>query len=697
MNVRFFAGTRWQYDSLPTPHNPLGLYFCEDTNELFWGDRLLTDGMRVVEKFADLPEPTKAADGVVYYVTETRNGYVVPHGTTKWLQTIYAPALDVTKVPESEIYNTVTTVGAVRDLAAEIYGEISDLDERIADIEVGTSGSGVTSIYFAGRKLDAHDDGSYHIDRFCALEALGFVVPDGISENTKLEFVTKEYVDTLIKNVTGVDFSEYAKKTDLTGFASEHFVRAQMETIPEVYLGDYAKKSDIPEVDLSIYAKKSDIPSIEGLASVDFVNQKIAGLSKDVDLSNYYTKAEVDARIPAIDNFITRDEIPSIDSLATISYVDEKLAGIVLPKIPTKISEFENDVGYITSIEGLATEDFVRSEIAKAELRGGVTEEALANIIANYYNKTEIDTLVSEAVNGIEIPDTSNFITMEDVESKGYLTEHQNIEHLATKKELQEALDNINHPTVDLTGYATEAYVKNAIAEAELNDKEVDLTGYATKEDLEAVEAKIPSLDGYAKLEDIPEAELYTVDFNAPSYSDAVEAYYAGKVLVLTNAAPDVNSFAVMNYVSDQYITFTKFLMSRSEAYGAFNTYYLKSDNTWEVVKEVRLNKVEASVDDNGVTTLNIGKDSYKLDYITNEYIQNQNYVTTNYIEQNYTTTEQLEATYVTQENVTEVVTQQIETTVTEQIESKVTEVIETKIENGTIATRAESISYDTF
>lgn len=38
--------------------------------------------------------------------------------------------------------------------------------------------------------------------------------------------------------------------------------------------------------------------------------------------------------------------------------------------------------------------------------------------------------------------------------------------------------------TVDLTGYATETYVQNKIAEASLSGGEIDLSGYATKDDL---------------------------------------------------------------------------------------------------------------------------------------------------------------------------------------------------------------------
>ena len=128
MNVRFFGGTRAQYDGLSTPRNPLGLYFCADTNELFWGDRLISDGVRIIPTFADLPDPKDAADGIVYYIAQTRNGYAVPHGSNKWVQTIYAPVTDAYEVPESEIYNTVTTVGAVRDIEAKIYNTI---DERL--------------------------------------------------------------------------------------------------------------------------------------------------------------------------------------------------------------------------------------------------------------------------------------------------------------------------------------------------------------------------------------------------------------------------------------------------------------------------------------------------------------------------------------------------------------------------------------
>lgn len=134
-NVRFIRTTKEKYLN-KTEYDPLALYFCEDTHEMFKGDALISDGIRVVATYNDLPECSCAADGVVYYVRNTRNGYTLSPDRTEWFQTIYAPAMDVAKVPEDEVYNTVATVGAVRDVEESLYGYIDNsllaLGEQLA-------------------------------------------------------------------------------------------------------------------------------------------------------------------------------------------------------------------------------------------------------------------------------------------------------------------------------------------------------------------------------------------------------------------------------------------------------------------------------------------------------------------------------------------------------------------------------------
>lgn len=150
-NVKFYTGTKEQYLSLAS-HNPMALYFCDDTGELFKGDVLLSDGVRIVPTRADLPECNCAADGVVYYIADTKSGYMLSPDRTEWLQTIYAPVADISTIPEGEEYNVVTTVGAVRDIEKKIY-------ERIDEISVGGGLSNLTAIDGTMHIVDTEDGG----------------------------------------------------------------------------------------------------------------------------------------------------------------------------------------------------------------------------------------------------------------------------------------------------------------------------------------------------------------------------------------------------------------------------------------------------------------------------------------------------------------------------------------------------------
>ena len=137
-NVRFIKTTKAKYLNRDT-YDSTALYFCEDTGEMFKGHAVYTDGFRVIPTYADLPECPCAADGVVYYVTETRNGYVMAPDRSGWLQTIYAPVTDVSSIPDGEEYNVVTTVGAVRDMEKAIYEYV---DEQVITGGTGTLDGG---------------------------------------------------------------------------------------------------------------------------------------------------------------------------------------------------------------------------------------------------------------------------------------------------------------------------------------------------------------------------------------------------------------------------------------------------------------------------------------------------------------------------------------------------------------------------
>ena len=202
-NVRFIRTTKEKWLARDT-YDPLALYFCEDTQEMCKGDKVLTDGIRVVPTKADLPECPYAADGIIYYVAETKNGYMMSPDRTEWLQTIYAPAKDASTIPESEIYKTVTTVGAVRDIENAIYAYI---DEEIANVEIsgsqGKDGESAYQIWLNAGHSGSEDDFLQWLkgdnDPFGdVVTSIGF---DGIAEGTSLKGKTVKDVIIMLLGI----------------------------------------------------------------------------------------------------------------------------------------------------------------------------------------------------------------------------------------------------------------------------------------------------------------------------------------------------------------------------------------------------------------------------------------------------------------------------------------------------------------
>ncbi|MBR3979690.1 MAG: hypothetical protein IKJ98_00850 [Bacteroidales bacterium] len=69
----------------------------------------------------------------------------------------------------------------------------------------------------------------------------------------------------------------------------------------------YAAKAGSADVDLSGYATKDEIPNVEGLASENYVNEKVAAIEiPEVDLSNYYPKTDVDALLAELNAKIAK-------------------------------------------------------------------------------------------------------------------------------------------------------------------------------------------------------------------------------------------------------------------------------------------------------------------------------------------------------------------------------------------------------
>ena len=246
--------------------------------------------------------------------------------------------------------------------------------------------------------------------------------------------VTEEQMNEAIESAkTEIE----AEIPSLDGYASEQWVLDQ-HYISGVDLSDYALKSEIPTVPTSNTAFTNDAgyltehQSLSGYATTAFVSaftydkatidEKVAQ-GGSFDPSQYYNKTATDALLDEkldvtaytptdLSNYYTKTEVDN-EIISAITDVEAEI-----PTVPTSNTAFTNDAGYLTehqSLSGYATEQWVEDK----HYITGVD-------LSNYATKAEIPV----------VP-TSNTAFTNDA---GYLTEHQSLTAYSTTQEMNTAI-----------------------------------------------------------------------------------------------------------------------------------------------------------------------------------------------------------------------------------------------------------------
>ena len=136
-----------------------------------------------------------------------------------------------------------------------------------------------------------------------------------------------------LSDVPATDLSGYYTKSDVDGKIADYATKEELNAlnIPSVeglasesYVNEKVAAIEIPSTEG--FATKEElnalnIPSVEGLASESYVDEKVAAIE-----------------IPSTEGFATKEElnalnIPSVEGLASESYVDEKVAAIEIPEV----------------------------------------------------------------------------------------------------------------------------------------------------------------------------------------------------------------------------------------------------------------------------------------------------------------------------------------------------------------------------
>jgi hypothetical protein len=313
---------------------------------------------------------------------------------------------------------------------------------------------------------------------------------------------TKEELQEVRNSQPTVDTSHLVTRDELTAnhFLTEHQSLDNLVTKQELEEKHYLTTHQ----DLSEYAKKSELyndtplkervtalesKAIEGGAYDDtHLRERLDVLEAKHDNDTIYDDTEVKRRLTEIESK------PAIDT--SVFVTDQKLAEkgyLTQQNLDNYALKSELPTPYN---DGPLNERVTALE-SKAIEGGAYDDTDLRNRVGVLESKQDKDTVyndepIKERLTALENKpnvDLTNYVTSEQLENKHYLTQHQPLDNLVTKEELN-SKGYVTEETLNSKGYLTEHQnISHLVTTDELNSKgylteHQSLTDYAKKSEL---------------------------------------------------------------------------------------------------------------------------------------------------------------------------------------------------------------------
>ena len=263
--------------------------------------------------------------------------------------------------------------------------------------------------------------------------------PYGSSNNIKVELDLANYATKDdVKNITHVDASSYATKTDLAALKTEvdKIDTDKLKTVP----ADLAKLSNV--------VKNDEVKKTDYNTKVTSIESQIAGVTKNtldnlgditklktVDTSNFVLKTKLASDVTNLENKIdiVDKKIPNISGLATKTSLTSYLQTVTFN---SKVTEVENK---IKSTGMVAKSANTKANTIRSDLTG-------------YAKKTDVATDIT-AIKNDYVTNASLTSQLNDLKSQHIATEVTGIDNktkknasdiLALKNKLKQKEDTIN-------------------------------------------------------------------------------------------------------------------------------------------------------------------------------------------------------------------------------------------------------------
>ena len=275
-----------------------------------------------------------------------------------------------------------------------------------------------------------------------------YVPPYGSSNNTKVELdlancATKDDV----KNITHVDVSSYATKTNLAALKSEvdKIDVDKLKTTPT----DLAKLSNVVKNDV---VKKADYNT-----KVTSIENQIAGVTKNtldnladitrlkaVDTSNFVLKAKLASDVTTLENKINTvdKKVPDISELATKTSLTSYLQTAAFN---SKVTEVENK---IKATDIIAKSANTKANTIRINLTGYAKKADVATDITAIKNDYITNTSLTSQLNNLKSQHIATEVTGIDNKTKKNANDY-----LALENKLQQKEDTINENEMGISIY----------------------------------------------------------------------------------------------------------------------------------------------------------------------------------------------------------------------------------------------------
>ena len=317
-----------------------------------------------------------------------------------------------------------------------------------------------------------------------------------LSNKNFSEVVPKEELKAIVKEFGGstgsnIDTSNLATKEELANAVTKNELEAKHYVTEE----ELNNKAYLTQQNLDNYALKSEIPAPY---NDSLLNERVTALESKAIEGGAYNDTDLRNRVINLENK------PPLDTSEFVTNQALESRGYI------------KDVSNLVTKQELESKNYLTTPYNDTPLKERV--EVLENKVDKdtVYNDSELRERVTNLENKPNV-DLSNYVTNEQLENKHYLTQHQELTHLATTSDL-EVLRNISvnkaelSKKLDTTEFNT--FKDNVVTKSELAEKGYisDLSNYVTKEELhEATEIDYSNivttdeLEPYAKKSELPQ------------------------------------------------------------------------------------------------------------------------------------------------------------------------------------------------